>query len=335
MKRKYYLTGFAALIILILGYHFYAASRAEDQINKALTQLTEQQHSFSLQYSGLNIKPFRADLTIRDVTTVSGPHIIRLNSLTVDISYTALLRLYFFGTKNAIRHISPLSMGFINPSYNFSNNLGELKSDTMQVTYSGNLLDGLQRLQSDTTFAKKHKITFKMDGFSAVLPDTNRSSIKADQLQYQITFSPDRQLSLLNVGHQLSAQNIVWSPTSSLQQQYSFIIKGLGYPTDAIPFKSFKASISPTKKLQLTAIDWTLRSELALISSSGFLQTYRSIGNSEFQDTKITLTDLSPSFRQTLQNIEQLFSFSLPRVEENIELPVEGTLSNPSVSLKK
>lgn len=334
MKKKYYLIGFIILVGAIISYHYLAASQAEEQIDKAIQEHSEQHGNISAQYSSINIAPFAADITVRDLTVIFDNHIQRANHLALDISYLDVLNIYFGGLEYGLKNLTEVNLSAIRPSYTLTSGIQEVKSDTLVLRYQGNALDLIQQLVDSTSRSADHNIKATFSGFTTVLPGNNRSSIKAGQLQYQASIPPDQQLSLPGTAHQLSARDIVWSPTQSLQQQYSFIIKGLGYQTNAIPFKSFQITTAPADDTQLISIDGKLRSELALVSSSGFLQTYRPIGNSAFQDTKITITDLSPSFRQTLQNIEQLFSFSLPNTKKGIELPVRGTLSNPSVSLK-
>lgn len=333
MKKKYYLIGLFILFGLVINYHFYAASQAEQQLNKAIQKQAQQYGNISAQYSSINIAPFAANITIKDWTIIFNNHIQRANRLSFDISYLDVLNIYFGGLEYGLKNLTEMNLSAIRPSYTMASNLQEVKSDTLTLSYQGNPLDLIQQLADSTT--QNHKIKATFSGFTTVLPGKSRSSIKARHLQYKVRITAGRRPSLLNASHQLTARDIVWSPKRSLQQQYSFIIKGLGYPTDAIPFKSFKISTAPAENSQLTSINGTLQSELALISASGLLQTYRPIGNSAFQDSKITITELSPSLQQTLQNIEQLFSFSLPRTGQGIELPLKGTLSDPSISLKK
>ncbi|TYP91716.1 hypothetical protein LX73_2542 [Fodinibius salinus] len=333
MHKRYYLIGLAGLMILIVGYHFYAASQAEQQLDEAIQKQAQQHGNISAQYSSIDVTPFAADITVNDWTVIFNNHIQRANRLSFDISYLDVLNIYFGGLKYGLKNLTELNLSAIRPSYTISSGIQEVKSDTLTLSYQGNALDLIQQLTDSTNRSTNHNIKATFSGFTTVLPGNSRSSIKARHMQYQASIPPDRPLSLFNIAHQISAQNIVWSPTSSQQQKYSFIIKGLGYPTDTIPFKSFNISTSPTKKSRLKAINWILQSELALISSSGFLQTYRPIGNSAFQDTRITITDLSPSFQKTLENIETLFSFSLPKTKKGIQIPLQGTIADPSISL--
>ena len=176
MKRKYYLIGFVVLIGLIIGYHFLAASQAEEQIDKAIQQQSEKNKTISVQYSSIDVAPFAATVSIRDLTVILGDHIERAQHVQLDMNYLDFLNIYFGGLPYGLEHLTRADIQFIKPSYVNKSGLQELKLDTLSITYTGNALDGLQSSVNGTEFSSDHTIEAQSSNLTISLPKTTTTS---------------------------------------------------------------------------------------------------------------------------------------------------------------
>lgn len=331
-KKKYYLLGFIILLIAIIGYHFLAASQAEQQIDKALQEQSEANDSLSVQYSDIDVTPFSATVSIQDLTVIFGNHIERAQHLQLDISYLDFLNIYIGGLPYGLEQLNRAAITAIQPSYVNRGGLEEIKVDTLHINYTGNALDGLRSAVNQTNFTSPQSIESQSSGLRILLPNTTLSRIAADEFRYSGSISERQQNFWKNGSHQFSMDSLTWTPSKSFQENYSFFIKGFGYPVDEIPFQSVQLHSKSTSEADILRIESSIESELALLSSSGTIELKTPLGNSEFQSMKIRMTDFSDSFANVLSNIERLLSISLPQTNNGITLRIEGTLSNPSIA---
>lgn len=330
--KKYYVIGVVVFCVAIIGYHFYAASEAEQQINKAIQEQAGKLDSVSVQYSVIDVAPFGGSVSIQDLTFVFGNHIERAQHLQLELSYLDFLNIYIGGVEYGLDHLSRATITFRKPSYVNQAGLEELKLDELVVTYRGNALDGLRSAINGTAFKTTQSIEAESSRLIVQLPKTTLSKITAKSFRYSGSVSADQSSFWKNGSHQVAMDSLTWTPSQTFQDAYGFFLKGFGYDTDAIPFQSAHLHTNPVQQNGLLKIESSVDSELALFSGSGYVQLRNRLGNSELKDVQLSITKFSDSFRQVLQNIERLLSVSLPRSENGITLQLSGTLSNPSVS---
>ena len=332
MKRKYYLIGFAVFIGLLIGYHFLAASQAEEQIDKAIQEQSEKNDGISVQYSSIDVSPFAATVTIRDLTVILGDHIERAQRLQLNMSYLDFINIYFGGLDYGLEHLDKADLALLGPSYVNQSGLQEIKSDSLHITYRGKALDGLRSAVNGTTFDNAHSIEARSSKLTISLPQTPLTKLVAQQFRYSGSLDAQEKSFWRNGTHQFGMDSLVWTPSDGFQQSYSFFIKGFGYPTDAIPFQSAQLHFNPSSQNSMIRVESTLKSDLALVSGSGFIKPAIPFGSSQLHKSRISLTQLSESLTNVLDNAERLFSVKLPRSNNGISIQVEGTLSNPAIA---
>lgn len=320
------------LIAAVIGYHFFAAAQAESQIDEAIQEHADKNDSISVQYSSLDIAPFSGTVSISDLTIIFDNHIERANHLQLDISYWDFLTIYFGGLNYGLDHLSKATFTAINPTYVNKRGLQEIKSDTLTLTYRGNALDGLQSAVQGTPFSSSQSIEAFSSTVTIALPKTTFRNIKAESLQYTGTISPKKVHFWKEGNHQFRMDSITWTPSESFQDSYRFFIKGFGYPPDALPFQSAHLHTKPNSQPDIIKVESSLKSELALFSSSGYVKIKTPVKNSELQDMRLRITDFSDSFSNVLNNIERFLSISIPESNNGISLQLDGTLSNPTIA---
>ncbi|WP_138432127.1 hypothetical protein [Fodinibius saliphilus] len=331
MKVKYYLIGIALLLVALFGYHFIAASQAEEMIDKTVQVEAQKNERISVQYSAIDVNPFAADVTIRDLTIILGDHIERANKLTFDIEYLDFVNIYIAGLSYGLDHLQEAKLTAIRPTYVNKKGLQEIKADTLEVTYSGNALDGLRSAINGTPFASSQTIDAYSSGIIFSLPNTSFSTIKAQQFQYSGSIARQQGNFWTKGNHQFRLDSLVWTPPANFQKSYSFFIKGFGYSTDAIPFEYAQLHSKPTQEANKLRIEGAINSKLALFSTSGFIILEDPLSQSKLKDIKVTASDYSDSFGNVLANIERLFSLSIPKTNGSMSLQLRGAVSNPSV----
>ncbi len=331
MKKRYYLIGLAVFVTLIVGYHFLAASQAEEQIDKAIQEQSEKSKGISVQYSSIEVSPFSATVSIRDLTLILGNHIERAQHLQLDMSYLDFLNIYFGGLTYGLNNLTTANLTLLRPSYVNRSGLQELKADSLYLSYKGKALDGLLSAVNGTTFGHAHSIEARSSNLTISLPNTSLTKLVAEEFRYSGSIDAQKKHFWFNGTHQFGMDSLTWTPSESFQNSYSFFIKGFGYPTGAIPFRSAQLHVNPASQDDMIRIESTLNSELGLLSGSGFIEPKTPLGSSKLQKTKVSLTRLSGSLTNVLENIERLFSISLPKTDKGISIQIEGTLSNPSI----
>lgn len=331
MKRRYYLIGFAVFIGLLIGYHFLAASEAEEQIDKAIQEQSERNDGISVQYSSIEVSPFTAAVTIRDLTVILGDHIERAQRLQLNMSYLDFINIYFGGLDYGLEHLDRAELALLGPSYVNRSGLQEIKADSLHITYRGKALDGLHSAINGTVFGNSHSLEARSAELTISLPETPLKKLVAQQFRYSGTVEAQGKSFWRNGTHQFGMDSLVWTPSDSFQQSYSFFIKGFGYPTNAIPFQSAQLHFNPSSQNSMIRVESTLKSELALVSGSGFIKPAIPFGSSELHKSRVSLTQLSESLTNVLDNAERLFSVSLPRNGNGISIRIGGTLSSPTV----
>ncbi len=316
---------------LAVGFHFYAASSAEEQIDRTLQEQADA-HSFSLQYSSVDLAPFSGTVTLNDVTLVIGTHIERAGRFSLEMGYLDFLNIYAMGLSYGLQRLENIHLTVIKPSYLNRNGLKEVKADTLKVSFRGNALDALRSAVLDTAFARDQHIEATGSGLTATLPGTPLTRLEAHRFRYE-GFTDKGTTGFWPAGeHRLRLDSLGWTPSKALQTRYRFFIEGFGYPADRIPFHYATIQTRPASQSPLLAFEATVKSDLFLLTGSGRVRMQEKLAQSTFSDAELSAREFSPSFSRALKNIEELFAISIPRENNRILLQMEGTLGNPSVS---
>ena len=332
-KKKYYLIGILALALAIIGYHYLAASQAEKQINKAIQEQAGQSNAISVQYSEIDIAPFSADVTINDLNVILGNHIERAQKLILDLRYLDFLNIYFGGVEYGLHHLDKALITAVSPSYTNKEELQEIKSDSLTITYQGNALDGIQSAVKGTAFGADQSLEIKGSNITFSVPRTLLSKVTAQSLNYSGSISKTQTNFWKEGTHNIRLDSLLWTPSESFQNKYSFFIKGFGYPTDAIPFQSAELRTKPVSQADDTLeIKSSIRSELALLTGQGNIILKKPMQNSEFLNMNIVLSDFSERFANVLSNIEKLLSISLPKSKDGLTIQLQGSIDNPKIT---
>ncbi|MCW9708540.1 hypothetical protein [Fodinibius salsisoli] len=328
-KSKYSFVAIVLILVAILGYHYYAASQAEQQIRALIEEQTAEAGSISVQYSDLDVTPFTGKVRFQDLTIIFGNHIERAKELTVDLSYLDVLGIYIGGTEYGLEHMHSADAFLSNPSYVNKESLRQVAADSLQIRFNGQALDGIRAAITDTVFTENQKLHLNGRRLRLQLPKTSVTNFKAQTFNYTGSI-PAGEDSFWEEGtHEVSMDSLTVTPAVSFQNSYGFFIQGFGYATDAIPFQSAGFSSTPQPQPGVLQFTSNLKSELALVSAEGLLTLREPLGNSPLEETTVTVSDFSPSFQKVLANIEKLLSISLPRKDNGIFIRLRGTLSNP------
>lgn len=331
-KKTYYAIVLVAVLVLLAGYHFYAASQAEKQIKALIAEQTAPPTAPSVQYSSLNVTPFTGKIIIRDLTIVLGDHIERARQVTVDLAYLDVLKFYLGGTAYALRNLHEATAHFIQPSYVNKSSLQQLSAGNLRIYFRGQALDAIRAAVADTAFSHSQSIRMQGDSLQMEFPQTLIAGFRADSFHYNGLVQATATSFWKEGEHTFTMDSLTWTPSQDFQNTYGFFIKGFGYATDAIPFKSASMQSHPRKKMNDLHVKANLRSELMLVSAKGDVLLRQPFGTSRLRDMKLLASDFSESFSKVLRNIEKLFSIQLPRTSKGgISIPIRGTLANPVI----
>ncbi|HKK46454.1 MAG TPA: hypothetical protein VJ964_13100 [Balneolaceae bacterium] len=331
LKKKHYFIGIIVLVCLILAYHFYAAYQAEQQIDTAIQEQTSKMKNISVQYSSINIAPFVGKVSIDDLTFILGNNIERAQKLQFRASYIDFLNIYIGGIKYGLQNLDRAQITLTRPSYVNQSNLEEVKADTLHITYNGNALDGLQSAINGIPFNSPQEIDAHSSGLIFQFPNTTLYKLTAKNFSYSGMIKSGMQNFWTNGTHQFGMDSLTWTPSQSFQDSYSFFIKGFGYDTDAIPFKSAHLNYEPASQPRTIHVESTIKSDLALVSGSGAIQLKKPFGQSKLENMGISITEFSQKFSRVIKNMEKLLSVSLNSDNQGITLKLDGTVANPHI----
>ena len=332
-NKKYFLIGILIFVLAIIGYHYWAASQAEKQIDKAIQEQAERTNTISVQYSGIDIAPFSADITFNNLNIILGNHIERAQKLKIDLGYLDFLNIYIGGAEYGLDHLDKAMIIAISPSYTNKVELQEIKSDSLTIAYQGNALDGVQSAVNGTAFGADQSLEIQGSNIIFSVPSTLLSKVTAQNLNYSGTISKTGKNFWKKGTHHIRLDSLLWTPSESFQNKYSFFIKGFGYPSDAIPFQSAELRTKPVSQADSTLdIESSLKSELALLTGQGKIILKQPIQHSEFLNMNIALSDFSERFANVLNNIEQLLSISLPKSKNGVTIQLQGSIDDPKIT---
>ncbi|GAA5523376.1 hypothetical protein LQ318_16380 [Aliifodinibius salicampi] len=336
MSRKllYSLIGFGVLILAIIGYHFYAANQAEQQIEMLIEQQTDTANAPVVEYSSLKVTPFSGKVIMRDLTIVMNQHIERADKLTIDLSYIDALKFYTGGTEYALENIYSGKANLINPSYLNQSKQHRVSAEQLQLFFEGQALDAIRTAVLDTAYSVSQHFRAEGTKLQMEFPNTLVSGLKANTFQYQGSIESNNVDYWRQGVHEVTMDSLTWTPLASFQENYNFFIKGFGYAPDAIPFKSASFTSKPDSASNRLYIHSELKAELAQVTAKGYLDPQQSLAQSQLEEASITIDNFSDSFERVLQNAQKLFSFSLNQRNGAIVFDIRGTMDDPNVSKK-
>jgi len=332
-KLSYYIIGLLVLAVAVIGYHYYAASHTEEQIIQLIEEETAKSSAVSVTYSSVEVTPFDGEVSIRDLTIIRDNHIERTQRFSIDLSYIDVLKFYLGGTEYALKHLYHAEALLVKPSFVNKSNLQQLSSDSLHIYFEGQAFDAIRAAITDTSFSERQSIRAEGSGLRLQFPQTLIAGLNIEAFQYHGSVDAGNTYFWSEGRYEVTMDSLTWTPVETFQRKYGFFIKGFGYPTDAIPFQSAYYQSSPLPQSDMLRIESKLKSGLALVSVDGSLDPQQPLGASRLEETTISVSEFSDSFRQVLENIEQLLSISLPRNDNgNIFIPLEGTLSDPAIT---
>lgn len=330
--KKYYLIGLIVFLAGLIGYHFIAENRAEDQLREAIEEESNNPTAtFSLQYSDLDISSFRGNIELRDITLVQGNSIFRSSRILIDLSYWDFIRIYGGGMRFGLQYLTEANIRLAQPSYVARQSLFEVKFDTLSLSYTGNALDLLQNINTQMPLSKSQEVLAESGSITIAVPGTTFSRMRGHQFRYSFNL-PDSSSDWETSGtHYIQIDSLTWTPSDAFQQNYSFFIRGFGYKTDAIPFSSAELQSSPTSEPNTLQLDASLESELANLTATGQLNVQKPLQNSRWSQLEVTAGNFSETFNTVLSNLERMLSVTLPQEDGQIRFQLEGTLFDTKI----
>lgn len=336
MSRKllYSLIGIGVLILAIIGYHFYAANQAEQQIEMLIEQQTDTANAPVVEYSSLKVTPFSGKVIMRDLTIVMNQHIERSDKLTIDLSYIDALKFYTGGTEYALENIYSAEAELVNPSYLNQSKQHRVSAEQLQLFFEGQALDAIRTAVVDTVYSVSQHFRAQGSKLQMEFPKTLITGLKANTFQYQGSIEPNNIDYWKEGVHEVTMDSLTWTPLASFQESYNFVIQGFGYAPDAIPFESASFTSRPDSASNRLYIHSELKAELAHVTAEGYLNPQQPFVKSQLEEADITVDNFSASFERVLQNAEKLFSFSLNQRNGSIAFDIKGTMDDPTVNKK-
>lgn len=331
--KKYYLIGLFVLLAGIFAYHFLAANQAEEQIDEAIQEQVHKTGArLSIQYSSIDVSPFRGNILFRDVTVVRDATIQRSTDVLLDLSYQDFLKIYFRGIQFGLKYLTEANISLIQPTQVNRNSLTEIKFDTLYLTYSGNAWDGLRRSLMDSTFKIDHNLEAKGTGFRFAKPSTKLGLLKSPKINFDVVIAKGTSLSMPGGSGNARLTTVTWTPPAAFQQNYAFFIKGIGFQPDSIPIQ--RADFSWKMEPSMPGIDLNsgeIITELCQINLTGNLITVPSFENPRLDAAAISVTNFSEPFARVIENMEKLFNISFPKQGDSLVFRLGGTLEKPVI----
>jgi hypothetical protein len=330
--KKFIFTILALIIIGLIAYHFIAANQAENDMDEAIQmQADSLGNALSVQYSSIDISPFSGNINFSDGTIVRQSNIERFKNAEIDLDYVDFLKITFKGLKNGLRNIEDGTIRLQKASHLNRETLQEISSSQMNISYSGNLWDGLQYLGANRRLDYDHEINITGTDIRYNKPQSTIGAFKSDSAAFRYVFqaaSPEQQSNSNNIRF----DEIVWTPPAKFQKKYAFFIKGFGYPLDAIPVTNMGVSFSALENPRINITSGQLKTELFTLQIQGTITKPDGWPKAQFSPLTLTLTEASREFNNVLANIQQLFNLPVPANPTDMELNLVGPLNNPQLA---
>lgn len=335
--KKYYAIGFFILIIGLFAYHFYAASNAETNLDTSIQEITTKlDPQLSVSYSKINVIPFSGDIHFTDLNIIRNKDIRRARSVQFDFSYFDFLNISLFGPEYGLKKISSGNISLRHVSLTDRESLTEVKLDSFEVNYQGDLWELLAMSFKDSTISNTSDHRFDAAGrqFTFSQPEM-LGIVKADSILLSNKFTNVSGVSIDSLIGSASLVDITWNPPKYIQDKYRFFIQGFGYQTDSIPFRKASSDYNYESETSLLSIrKLNLQSELFTGSFSGDIKIDSdTFSESAIEEASIQIGNLSPQLENFLSNAEKLFGVKIPMTGNQLTISVSGTVQKPQVKL--
>lgn len=331
--KKYYAIALFLLLVALFAYHFYAAGKAEQNIDSSIQEITSGFNPpLSVSYSSVEVGPFSGDVRFTDLNIVGNQDIGRAYSVLFDFSYFDFLNISLFGAEYGMKRIESANIYFDQLSITDRSNLAELKIDSLNAGYEGELWKLLRVGLQDTSFTSNHSLSAGGSNFTFSLPGFI-GSIKADSLIISNRFLDASGSDSLS--GTVSLKKLTWNPTDSFKNQYRFFIQGFGYEMDSIPFREAYLEFNYGSEPPLLSIrEMRLQSELFTGSLTGNLNINKdSLSASSIDNASLRFSDLAGRLQNVLSNAEKLFGITIPMADSTISMNLSGTVLKPTIKM--
>ncbi len=327
MKKRYYFYGLLVLVLLFIAYNYYSAEQAEENISELIqTEIEKSGALISVQYSEIDISPFRGNIRFEDVTVTQPNSYKRANSLTLDLTYFDFLKFNFGGIEYGLKHLSNALLILDSPSYVNRNTLAEAGFKSLKIHYSGEMWDAIQNYFTAQPVTHSHTVAIMGAEARYSKPQSAIGSFRSDSLSAQLTIPED--LNFENTEpNSIQLTNIIWSPPTGFQNKYAFFIQGFGFEMDSIPFSEAGFSFAMNNE-QLEVTDGSIVMNLFTLTFRGTVETEPT---ARFSPLRLRADELSPQFKNVLRNVEQLLGTSIPMTDDGLRLQLAGPISDPRI----
>lgn len=332
--KKYYAIALAVISGALFAYHFYGADKAEENIDTTIQEITSGLHPpLSASYSSVEVGPFSGDVRFTDLNIIRNQDIRRAQSVRFDFSYLDFLNISLFGADYGIKRINSANIYFERLSITDRANLAEVKVDSLEAKYSGDLWKLMRLGFEDTTAISDHNLSAAGSNISFSLPRFI-GIVKADSLNMSNRLSDKSGNESLS--GTVSIQDLTWNPTDSFKDQYRFFIQGFGYRQDSIPFREAQLKFEYEPEPQHLSIrEMTLQSELFTGTLSGNLILNRdTLSTTSIENASLRFSKLAARLQNVLSNAEKLFGIKIPMADSTISMSFSGTFLEPNVRIK-
>lgn len=332
-------TAYIALAVFILlsgffAYHFVAANNAERTLDESIQEIAQNAGAgLTISYSSIEVSPFSGDILFSDVNIIRDQNIQRAATARFDLTYGDFLNFMIWGTEAGLREVRTGALQLSAVSYTNRNSYLELKVDSLQVDYSGNLWNLIVLGATRQSAEIQHHVQASGTKFRYYQPETGIGSIQADSVDFSNYFgqvSP-RADSLYN---SLNLSSITWGPPADIQKKYEFFIRGFGYETDSIPFRHASGNyLFDSQQNQLTVQDITIDSELFSASLSGDVRiNEQQFSQSVLDGVAFRIHNMSDRFSNFLLQLEKLMGLQLPGSDGQFRMQLQGPVEKPKIS---
>ncbi|NGP78033.1 hypothetical protein G3570_15395 [Balneolaceae bacterium YR4-1] len=331
--KKYYAITILIVLAALFAYHFYAADKAEQNIDTSIQEITSELNPpLSVSYSSVEVGPFSGDVHFTDLNIIRNQDIRRAQSVLFDFSYFDFLKISLFGAEYGLKRIESANINFNRLSITNRANLTEFKLNSLNAGYQGELWKLLRIGFHDSTASSEHTLIAEGSNFTISLPgfigiintDTlNISSVLKNKSGNE-SFSATASLKKLS-----------WNPTDSFKNQYRFFIQGFGYEPDSIPFQKAKLDFDYKSKTPILSInEMSLQSELFTGILTGKLNINSdTLSATSFDSASLRFSDLAPPLQNVLSNAEKLFGIKIPMADSTISMGISGTFLKPTIRM--
>jgi len=336
MKKwfSYTFIGLLALAAGLFAYHFYAAADAERKLDESIRNISAQTDAgLTVNYSSIQVDPFSGDVIFSDVNIIRNEDIQRAKTARFDLGYSDFVNITIWGTEYGLRNIEEGLLALSDLSYTGRSNLVEIKMDSLNVNYRGNLWNLIVLGITRSAPSIRHRIDAEGARFSFSQPGSAVGTVRADTLEWTTFFGKltDRPDSLAS---SFALSGVTWAPPIPFREKYSFFIQGFGYPADAIPLDRVEARYRYHPARDSLAVEqMTLYSDLFDTSIQGSITLDEELfGRSRVNDIRVELQELSPRFQNFIGQLKQLTGLPLAEDEDKITLSIGGSVGEPSIT---